>query len=119
MNGGVQFRSSRIPNDSEVAGYQADMAAGWWGFLYDESRRANFLAKPDPEQVSKVLKPDGWNQYVIRCQGRRIEIWLNGLKTVDFTEPDESLQNFGVIGLQIHWGPPGEAAYQDLMIEEL
>src|SRR5580704_6076642 len=39
-NGGVQFRSQRVPNDSEVSGYQADMAEEYWGRLYDESRRA-------------------------------------------------------------------------------
>jgi hypothetical protein len=119
VNGGVQFRSLRIPNNSEVAGYQADMAVGWWGFLYDESRRQNFLAKPNPDDVSKVLKADGWNRYVIRCEGKHIEIWLNGLKTVDFTELDNSAQNFGVIGLQIHRGPPGEASYKDITIQEL
>ena len=42
-NGGIQIRSQRVPNHFEVSGYQADMDAGpdggFWGSLYDESRR--------------------------------------------------------------------------------
>ena len=38
-NAGIQFRTSRIPDHHEVSGYQADMGTGWWGALYDESRR--------------------------------------------------------------------------------
>lgn len=43
-NGGIQFRSERVPNHWEVSGYQADFAPGIDGCLYDESRRNRFLA---------------------------------------------------------------------------
>ena len=46
-NAGVQFRSRRIPNHHEVNGYQADLGDGWWGSLYDESRRNKMLAAAD------------------------------------------------------------------------
>jgi len=66
-----------------------------------------------------VLKPNDWNEYVIRCEGPRIQIWLNGLKTVDYTEPDEGIERTGVIALQIHGGPPSEAWYKDIELVEL
>ena len=47
-NAGVQIRTQRIPKHHEVSGYQADMGDGWWGSLYDESRRNKVLAKADP-----------------------------------------------------------------------
>ena len=47
-NAGVQFRTKRIPNHHEVTGYQADMGAGWWGALYDESRRNKMLVGTRP-----------------------------------------------------------------------
>lgn len=118
-NGGVQFRSQRIPNHHEVKGYQADMADGYWGRVYDESRRNRFLAGAAAEEQKKIVKPDDWNEYVIRCQGRRIQIWLNGRQTVDYTEPDASIPQTGVLGLQIHGGPPSEAWYKDVMLREL
>jgi hypothetical protein len=119
-NAGVQFRSKRVPNHHEVSGYQADMAEpSWWGCLYDESRRNKMLAKSDMEALNKVLKRGDWNQYVIRCEGRRVRLSVNGLQTVDYTEPDEAIPQRGIIGLQIHGGPPSEAWYKDIMIEEL
>jgi hypothetical protein len=75
--------------------------------------------RPDPKQLKEVLKEDDWNEYVIRCEGRRIRLWLNGLRTVDYTEADEKIPQEGIIGLQIHGGPPSEAWYKDLAIRVL
>lgn len=118
-NAGVQIRSRRIPNHHEMIGYQADLGQKYWGCLYDESRRRKVLAQSDLEAVMRVLKRDDWNDYTIRCQGRRIQLWINGLQTVDYTEPDASIEQRGHIALQIHGGPPSEAWYKDLTIVEL
>ena len=119
-NAGVQFRTKRIPNNHEVSGYQADMGdPGWWGCIYDESRRNRVLAKSNIEEVNKVLKRDDWNDYVIRCEGKHIVLAINGLKTVDYTETDPKVEDYGVIAVQIHAGPPSEAWYKDITIEEL
>ena len=118
-NAGIQFRSERIPNHFEVKGYQADMGEKWWGKLYDESRRRTVLAEPAAEVLDKAVKPGDWNEYVIRCEGRHIQLWLNGVQTVDYTEPDETLPATGIIGLQIHGGPPAEARYKDITIKKL
>lgn len=118
-NAGVQIRSKRIPNDHEVIGYQADLGDGWWGSLYDESRRKKTLAKPDAAELNKVLKRNDWNDYLIRAEGRRIRLSINGQQTVDYTEPDEGINQTGNVCLQIHGGPPSEAWYKDISIEEL
>ena len=119
-NGGIQFRSKRVPDSREMEGYQADVASDYWGALYDESRRRNFLGtRPDPALVAKVLKPADWNDYVIRCEGPRIRLWLNGQLTTDFTEADSAIPRTGNIGLQIHSGAPSEAWYKEIEIEEL
>jgi hypothetical protein len=117
-NGGVQFRTKRIPNNHEVSGYQADMGDGWWGKLYDESRRNRVLAEPSKDVKVKVSAKD-WNDYVIRCEGPRIQLWLNGVKTVDYTEKDEKVARSGIIAVQIHGGGPSEAWYKDITIVEL
>jgi len=119
-NAGVQFRTERIPNHHEVIGYQADMGdPEWWGCIYDESRRRKVLAKSDPAVVNKVLKRGDWNEYMIRCEGKRSRLYINGVLTVDYTEEDTTIPNFGVIAVQIHAGPPSEAWYKDITIEEL
>ncbi|HEX8914174.1 MAG TPA: family 16 glycoside hydrolase [Humisphaera sp.] len=120
VNGGVQFRSQRIPNDHEVSGYQADLGMNYDGALYDESRRKKMLAVPAKEVLEKARKPLGeWNDYRIRAEGRRIRIWLNGIQTVDYTEPDPAIPQVGIIAVQIHGNATSVVRYKDLRIEEL
>ena len=122
-NAGVQFRSERIPNHHEVIGFQCDIgkmgAKPIWGWLYDESRRRKFLVEADADKLTKALKADDWNDLTIRCEGSRIQIWVNGLQTVDYQETDDKIARTGIIGLQIHGGAPAEASYKDVMIKVL
>lgn len=119
-NAGVQIRSRRIRDHYEVKGYQADLGdPEWWGCLYDESRRNKVLAKSNMAEVNKILRRDDWNEYRIRCEGKRIQLWINGYQTVDYVEQEEALEQSGIIGLQIHGGQPSEAWYRDITIEEL
>jgi hypothetical protein len=118
-NGGVQFRTKRIPKHHEVIGYQADIGQQYWGALYDESRRAKVLAGPKAEDLPKIIKPDDWNEYRIRADGPHIQLWLNGTKTVDFTETDATVDRSGIIGLQVHGGGKTKVLYKDIVIEEL
>ncbi len=52
-NGGIQIRSQRVPNSSEMKGYQADMDENFWGNLYDESNRNKILAGPTKEERAR------------------------------------------------------------------
>ncbi len=121
INGGVQFRSQRTVNPpNEMSGYQADIGEPeYWGSLYDESRRNKTLVKTDMTRLNQVLKRGDWNDYEVRCEGRRIRLTINGLQTVDYTEPDETIPQYGLIGLQIHGGAIAQAFYKDIRIEEL
>jgi len=123
-NAGIQFRTQRIPDHYEVTGYQADMSmgedGGYWGKLYDESRRKKILGESlnRPEMI-KTLKADDWNQYEIRCEGPQIQLFVNGIQTLDYTEPDASIPQSGIIAVQIHSGPASEAWYRNIQIVEL
>lgn len=121
INAGVQVRSQRTDKPAnEMVGYQADLGdPEWWGCLYDESRRNKVLAKADPTEVNKVLKRDQWNEYEIHCKDRQITLSINGLQTVSYTEPDETIPQFGLIGLQIHGGAVAEVWFKDIKVQEL
>ena len=120
VNGGIQIRSKRIATPpNEMSGYQADVGAGYWGCLYDESRRNKMLVTADKDVIAKALKADDWNEYVIRCEGPRIQLWLNGVKTVDFTETEPGIEQNGQIAVQIHGGAKAVASYKEIVIEEL
>lgn len=120
VNGGVQIRSKRIPDHHEVIGYQADLGAGYDGALYDESRRKKMLAQPSKEVLEKCQKPLGeWNEYRIRAEGPRIQLWLNGVQTVDYTETEPGIEAKGMIAVQIHGNATSIVQYKDLKIVEL
>jgi hypothetical protein len=120
VNSGVQFRSQRVPDSSEMTGYQADLGdPTWWGCIYDESRRNKVMAQSEMDKVNKVLKRGDWNDYVIRAEGRRMRTYINGVQAVDYTEKDEKIPQEGRIGLQIHGGGPAEVWFKDITIEEL
>lgn len=120
INSGVQFRSQRAVDPAhEMVGYQADLGDKYWGSLYDESRRNKVLAAADAAIVAQVLKRNDWNDYEIRAEGRRIRLLLNGRQTVDYTEPDQSIPQTGLIGLQIHGGGKAVVSFKDITIQEL
>lgn len=117
-NSGIQFRSVPVPDSHEVSGYQADIGQQYWGALYDESRRKKVLMAP-PALVLAALDKNGWNRYVVRAQGKFIALYLNGVRTVHYVEPEEGLLRRGFIALQVHSGPPIQVEFRDLMIREL
>jgi hypothetical protein len=119
VNGGVQFWSQRVPNNFEVSGYQADLGAETDGNLYDESRRNRNLVAAEKATREKFLKPGDWNDYRIRADGAHIQIWLNGVRTVDYTETDADIPRHGIIALQIHGGAFTKVQYRILVLEEL
>ena len=121
INGGVQIRSERITEPAhEMSGYQADIGdPKYWGALYDESRRKKMLAEVDMTKVEPVLKRDGWNSYVIRCEGPRIQLWVNGVQTVDYTEADKAIPLTGKIAVQIHGGANTVVRYRNITLKPL
>jgi len=120
VNSGVQIRSRRIDKPAnEMKGYQADIGKGFSGCLYDESRRNKMLIKADDAVIQKAEKPGDWNVYEIRCEGLRVVLKINGTQTIDYTEEDKTLEQEGLIGLQIHGGNKAEVSFRNITIEEL
>jgi hypothetical protein len=102
-----------------MIGYQADLGDGWWGCLYDESRRRKVLAGPEPSRRSDPVRINEWNDYRMRCVGKRIQLWINGLPTVDYTELDAEIDQEGLIAVQVHSGGPMQASYRHIRLKRL
>jgi len=122
INSGFQFRSQRVPNNSEMAGYQADYGEpAWYGGIYDESRRDKVLAAADMRTLRPALNPDrqGWNDYVLRADGPRLTTWINGVLGVNYTETDPTIPNWGKFGIQVHGGGEALVQVRNITVEEL
>ncbi|AFK02526.1 protein of unknown function DUF1080 [Emticicia oligotrophica DSM 17448] len=120
INSGIQFRSQRLKDPAhEMTGYQADYGEGYWGTLYDESRRNKTIAGQDPKFTQQYIRLNDWNDYELRAEGRHIQIFINGKQTTDYTEPDLTIPQTGLIGLQIHGGGAAQVFFKDIQIQEL
>lgn len=120
VNAGVQFHSEHTIDPAyEMAGYQADLGVGYWASLYDESRRNVTIVNPDSALIKEILKPNQWNRFAIKSIGRRIRIWLNGVQTVDYIEPDKKIIHHGKIALQVHGGGKVLACYRNINVLRL
>lgn len=120
INSGIQIRSQRVPNDTEMSGYQCDIGdPTWWGCVYDESRRNKVLAQSDMKAVNAVLKRGEWNHYEIRAEGPRIRTFINDVLAADYIETDPKIPLWGHLGLQIHGGGRAEAWFRKLTLREL
>jgi len=120
INSGIQVRSIRVPGSHEMEGYQVDVGKGWWGKLYDESRRRKVIAEPsDPAAVARAVREGDWNEFRILAEGPRIRSWINGVPTFDYTEADPQVPLDGRIGIQIHGGGQARVEVKEISIREL
>ena len=101
-----------------------------WGSLIDESRPDSsryshpkighviILDVANESTIKEIVRPDDWNEVQIKANGLEIEIMINGISTVKFTEKGEVPQT-GRICLQAHAGGPFEVLYKDIFITNL
>lgn len=74
----------------------------------------------------KYFKKGAWNKLRARIEGQPAHVvaWLNGVKTIDFTDNQDRYPREGYIGLQVHggegaWGENSRARFRNVRIQEL
>lgn len=109
-NSGVNFRSEILDKTKfTVSGPQADMGGdarnNWWGSLSSEfiPGKPSTAIVPAPKAIQAKVKKDGFNDYYVKCVGKRITMKLNGETTVDDNFP--FIHDDGIIAFQIHVNP--------------
>lgn len=120
VNTGFQIRSMPVDGNGEMSGYQVDAGDGWWGKIYDETRRNMVIAESaDMDAIDKAVIRGEWNEYRILAEGRRIRSWINGVTALDYTEADMSIPQNGHIGIQAHSGGKTKVQIKDISIKVL
>jgi hypothetical protein len=109
-NSGIQFRSRELQG-GDVAGYKADIGAGWWGKLYEEHGRGVLHGAGGADHVRR----GEWNRYTIEAVGSRVRTWINGELCVDVDDPQGA--RGGILALQIHSGGPTEVSFRELELQ--
>ncbi len=120
INSGIQIRSVRIPGSSEMSGYQVDAGEGWWGKLYDESRRNKVVGEAaNLDAVNQAVRKADWNEIRIVAEGPRIRSWINAVAALDYTETDDNIPQHGYIGIQAHGGGKALVEVKDITIKSI
>jgi hypothetical protein len=134
-NSGIQFRSREV-GDFDTNGYQADLEAGdmWSGALFQHGRggvalRGNKVTIDadgtrheerfaESADLQKEIKKDDWNDYRIVAEGNHVLLEINGVRMAEVTDNDaKKACKKGVIGLQVHPGPPMKVQFRNLRIK--
>ena len=115
-NSGIQFRSEELP-EFVMRGYQADMAEGnWWGSIYEEKGTRGVMVNGWKDKGEKLVKATDWNTIDVTCKGDLIQVRLNGTVTAEI---HDSVRLEGLIGLQLHAGPPMQVEFRNIRIQVL
>ena len=145
-NSGVQIRSVRLPPGPDIGkwvmkGYQADIdfANQFTGQIYEERGRG-FLAMrgqavyvPDrgrprvignlqqsADELKAIIKTNDWNQVHIVARGNTIIQILNGAVTSIVVDDDSKNRALGgLLGFQMHVGPPMKAEFRNIWLKKL
>jgi hypothetical protein len=145
-NSGVQIRSVQLPAGPDIGkwvmkGYQADIdfANQYTGQVYEERGRG-FLAMrgqavyvPDngrptlvgnlqqsADELKTIIKTNDWNQLHLIARGNTIIQILNGAVTSIVVDDDSKNRALsGLLGLQMHVGPPMKVEFRNIWLKTL
>lgn len=113
----VLSRGAALPKgfQSEVSDIRSggifDIGVGWVTPEEQEDAVEAFV-----KRTGSFYLPGKWNQIRVRCQGKRIQTWVNGQLCSDI-ENDTHVS--GAIGLQHNSTTPGEYRFRNIRIREL
>ncbi len=107
-----------------VWGYQIEVdpsSRAWSGGLYEPGNRGWIVTLANNEPARKAFKPTDWNHFKILMDGNKIQVWVNGVPTVDTTD---DMSESGFLGLQFHgagseWQKDKKSMWKNIRIKEL
>lgn len=119
-NAGIGFRCDMRPHGRPI-GYQCEVAeelsgmlfaigSGGWVWPKGDQQRQQFF-----KNVGAAFRSSRWNHFRIRCEGSRIQIWVNGILATDV---EDEKHRKGRIALQ-HHGKGGPHFYRKVYIRRL
>jgi Domain of Unknown Function (DUF1080) len=140
-NSGINYRSVELPDTHfAMRGYQADIdgANKYTGQNYEEKGRT-FLALRgdisrvdadgkariigsvgDKDALEKLINKDDWNSYHLIVRGNTMIHLLNGHVMSVVVDDDPEHRKFdGLLGVQVHVGPPMKIEYRNFRLKNL
>lgn len=119
---GVMVRSREL-DGHKMTGPQVNIPAelDWLCLVHVPTvGRGTTMQDADGAQARRYYRRNGWNEYVITCQGTRITAVMNGHQTLDYVDRSGQVDRAGVIGLRL-FAPkqPASVLFKDIRIRKL
>lgn len=74
----------------------------------------------DRDSLKSAIKANDWNTCHIVAKGNRLQHYINGVLMSDVTDNDEKNRKLsGLLGVQVHVGPPMKVEYRNIRLKEL
>ena len=124
-NTGIYYRANIISFRGRYeapSGYEFDAAATGdklTGSVGDWYVRPSLRISADSAIINQIYNSDNWNRMTLRARGNRFEYWINGIKIMDFQDPDPKGSREGIIGFQMHDGVVMKVEYRNIRARPL
>lgn len=141
-NSGIQYRSVEVPDQGKwvLKGYQADLdfQNQWSGQLYEERGRGFLALRGQATQIGEgkksrvigtlesgdalkaLIKSNDWNQFHVIARGNTLVHIVNGhVMAVAVDDDTKSRALAGLLGFQIHTGPPMKVEFRNIGLKNL
>src|SRR5690606_34479019 len=74
----------------------------------------------DRDSLKSFIKADDWNSIHLVIKGNRLKHYINGILMSDVRDEDPLNRKMeGLLGIQVHVGPPMKVQYRNIMLKEL
>jgi len=72
------------------------------------------------DSLKSFIKSEDWNEVHLIIKGNRLQHFVNGVLMSDVTDADERNRKMkGLIGVQVHVGPPMQVEYRNIRLKQL
>lgn len=122
-----------------MKGYQADIDAAnhYSGQNYEERGRTFLASRGQKAVLHPQIKPtvtlslghadslksfikNDWNEYHLVVKGNKLRHFINGVLMSDVTDNDNAARKMsGLLGVQVHVGPPMKVEFRNFRIRHL
>jgi hypothetical protein len=73
----------------------------------------------DKDSLQNFIKSEDWNEIHLVIKGNRLLHYVNGVLMSDVTDNDNVNRKMaGLIGVQVHVGPPMKVEYRNIRIKQ-
>ena len=111
---GEQATVGSQPNPSETGALRANVKNNAW------SNRQVTASLGQSDSLKTLIRGEDWNECHLVVRGNRLQHFVNGVLMSEVIDQDTVNRKMaGLLGVQVHVGPPMRVEYQNIRLKEL